>query len=123
ALEQGRRHSRNKTSTSMIQPARQQGQGGLSLRTQDAYADVQTLSTFLRQAHPPKDPLATGLINRRDLVALGARRRHGKTTFVIQLALDLATGAPAFLDYPIPEPRRSLLLLLEDDPVELQDKI
>jgi hypothetical protein len=42
---------------------------------------------FLARTFPPKEPLATGLLNRRGLITLGARRRNGKTTFVTDLAV------------------------------------
>ena len=91
----------------------------------DNYAagKVQTAEDFLQRTFPPKIALVENLVCRRDLVALGARRRHGKTTFVMQLAVDLAVPAPSFLGYNIPKPSRSLLFLLEDDPRELQEKL
>jgi hypothetical protein len=79
-----------------------------------------TAEEFLAREYPEKEPLARGLLHRRDLVALGARRRNGKTTFLSNLAVALAS-APAFLGYEIPEPRRTLLLVLEDDPGEYQN--
>src|SRR5262249_10602001 len=84
---------------------------------------IQTLAVFQARAITPKEPIIDGLISRRDLVALGARRRHGKTTLLIQLALDLAFSVAAFLGYVIPQARRTLLFLLEDDGKEIQDKI
>jgi hypothetical protein len=39
------------------------------------------------------------------------------------LAVQLAVGALDFLGYEIPQPRRSLLLILEDDPGEYQEKL
>ena len=65
----------------------------------------------------------TGLLHRRDLVALGARRRHGKTNLALNLAVSLAEPASEFLGYPIPQARRTLLVLVEDDPGELQDRL
>jgi RecA-family ATPase len=41
----------------------------------------------------------------------------------VQLAIDLAVGASSFLGYTVPEPLRTLLFLLEDDVMELRDKI
>ncbi len=105
------RPSRRKITAQTLQSDQQNAQG------------AHTLTAFLSKAFPPKEPLAAGLLNRRDLVALGARRRNGKTTFLIQLALDLAAGEPQFLGYDINAPRRSLLFLLEDDPLELQEKM
>jgi hypothetical protein len=81
-----------------------------------------TIEDFLARDIAPKDPLVTGLLHRRDMVALGARRRHGKTSLVTHLAVDLAVGEKTFLGYSIASPARSLLLMLEDDPRELQDK-
>jgi len=76
---------------------------------------------FLKRAIPPKEPLIKDLLHRRDLVTLAGRRRHGKTTFLTNLCVALALGND-FLGYEIPEPRRCLMLLLEDDPGELQEK-
>jgi hypothetical protein len=84
---------------------------------------VQTLQAFLDTDHPEKEPLVEGLISRRDLIALGARRRHGKTTLLLQLGLTLPVPGSDFLGYKIPKPRRVMLFLLEDDPRELQDKL
>src|SRR5579862_5993507 len=78
---------------------------------------------FLQRTFPTKEPLVEGLLNRRDLVSLAARRRHGKTSLVTGLAVALAAPAKEFIGYPIPEPRRSLLLILEDDPGEYQQKL
>jgi len=80
-----------------------------------------TTEKFLERQIPPKEPLIKDLLHRRDLVTLAGRRRHGKTTFLSNLCVALALGID-FLGYEIPEPRRSLLLLLEDDPGELQEK-
>jgi len=70
-----------------------------------------------------KAPIVDGLVHKRDLVAFAARRRHGKTSLVTNLAVEGAVGAPDFLGYPIPQPFRSLLVLVEDDPRELQDRL
>jgi hypothetical protein len=78
---------------------------------------------FLGRSFPPKEPLVEGLLARRDLVALGARRRNGKTSLLTHLAVALAVPAPDFIGYTIPGPRRSLLLILEDDPGEYQEKL
>jgi hypothetical protein len=67
--------------------------------------------------------LATGLLNRRDLITLGARRRNGKTTFVTNLAVAGAVGMPQFIGYEIPSTWRTLLLILEDDAGEYQEKL
>src|SRR5689334_20572674 len=79
-----------------------------------------TLEHFLAEEQPKKEPLVEHLLSRRDLVAFAARRRHGKTSFVTNLAVALASGPGEFLGYQIPEPRRSLLLVLEDDPGDFQ---
>jgi len=79
-----------------------------------------------RDARPDPHPEEKAIItaaHKRDMVALGARRRHGKTSFVTDLAVQLALGAPDFLGYEIPNPRRSLSLILEDDPGEYQEKL
>jgi AAA domain len=81
-----------------------------------------TAEEFLEKQMPQKEPLIEGLIHRRDLVALGARRRNGKTSFMTDLAVRLATGED-FLGYTVPGPRRTLLVILEDDPGEYQEKL
>lgn len=78
---------------------------------------------FLRRELPAKEPLVEGLLYRRDLVALGGRRRHGKTTFLSNLAVALAGGEQEFLGYTIPRAVRVLFLFLEDDSTELQEKL
>jgi hypothetical protein len=86
------------------------------LRVQSATAEE-----FLAREYPEKEPLVAGLLHRRDLVAFGARRRNGKTTFLTNLGVALAAPATDFLGYSIPKRRRSLLLILEDDPGEYQN--
>lgn len=76
-------------------------------------------SDFLNHKFPPKDPLVEGLLHRRDMVAFVARRRHGKTTFLLNLAVAGAT-ATNFIGHKIPTPFRTLLLTLEDDSGDLQ---
>jgi AAA domain len=78
---------------------------------------------FLKKSLPPKAPIIKGLLHHRDLVALGARRRHGKTNFAINLALSLAEGEGDFLGYPIAKAAKTLLVLIEDDPFELQQRL
>jgi len=78
---------------------------------------------FLARKFPPKEPLVGSLLHRRDLVCLAARRRHGKTSLMTHLGVSLAVPASDFIGYPIHEPRRSLLLILEDDPGEYQEKL
>jgi CheY-like chemotaxis protein len=78
---------------------------------------------FIGREFPPKEPLIEGLLHRRDLVCLAARRRNGKTSILTDLAVSLAVPVKDFIGYIIPEPRRSLLLVLEDDPGEYQEKL
>ena len=83
----------------------------------------ETATDFLKRKLPVKAPIIEGLLYHRDMVALGARRRHGKTTFVIDLALSLAEGKGEFLGYKIAGPAKTLLVLIEDDPSELQTRL
>ncbi len=78
---------------------------------------------YLSRQFPPKEPLLKGLLHRRDMVALGARRRHGKTSLVTNIAVAGAVPVPEFLGYEIPQAFRSLLFILEDDPGEYQEKL
>ena len=82
--------------------------------------EAATAEQFLERKYPTKEPLLDGLLHRRDMVAFGARRRHGKTTLLTNIAVALAANVDQFLGYKIPERRRSLLLMLEDDPGEYQ---
>jgi len=84
---------------------------------------VQTLERFFEKPIPPKEPLVMGLLYRRDIVALAGRRRHGKTTFIGNLALALVLGLGDFLGHPIVSVARVLVLYLEDDAGELQEKL
>ena len=47
----------------------------------------------------------------------------GKTGVSVNMAVEGAVGAPDFLSFKIPRPFRSLLVLVEDDPRELQDRL
>lgn len=82
-----------------------------------------TLKDFLKVELPESELLIDGLLYRRDLVALQGRRREGKTTLIMQLALSLAcTPLQKFIGKAIPKPRRVLAYLLEDDARQLQDR-
>lgn len=80
-----------------------------------------SVEDFLNLPIREKETLVEDLLKKRDLVTLAGRRRHGKTTFLVNFCVALATRSQ-FLAYEIPKPRRSLMLLLEDDPGELQEK-
>lgn len=84
---------------------------------------VQTVETFLEREFPPKEPLIEGLLYRRDLITLGGRRRHGKTSLVSNFAAALALGLTEFLGWKIPSPGRVLMFYLEDDGGEIQSKL
>jgi hypothetical protein len=79
-----------------------------------------TAEDYLRREYPAKEPLIDGLIHKRDMIAFGARRRHGKTTLLTNMAVAMAVPEADFIGYRIPERRKSLLLMLEDDPGEYQ---
>ena len=78
---------------------------------------------FLEIEISAKEPLIEGLLCRRDIVALAGRRRHGKTSFITNLATVLAQGRDEFLGYSIPSARRVLVYYFEDDSREIQDKL
>lgn len=80
------------------------------------------LKTFLALQTPAKEPIIHGLISRRDLIGFVGRRRHGKTTFTLNLGVSIATGKP-LLGYDIDRPYRVAAFLLEDDTGEIQDKV
>jgi len=82
-----------------------------------------TAEDFLERKFPPKEPLVQDLVHKRDLVAFGARRRHGKTTLALNLGVAGAAGIPEFLGYRIPQPFRSMHFMLEDDPTDLQERL
>jgi hypothetical protein len=83
----------------------------------------QTIGAFLKQEFPPKEPLIEGVLYRRDMISLTGRRRHGKTTFLHNLALAGALGKPEFLGFKIPRPFRTISFYLEDDAMDLQPKL
>jgi hypothetical protein len=78
---------------------------------------------YLARPFAPKEPLIKGLLHRRDLVALGARRRNGKTSLITNISVALAVPVPNFVGYDIPAAGRSLLFILEDDPGEYQTSL
>jgi AAA domain len=82
-----------------------------------------TAEDFIARTFPPKEPLLKGLLHRRDMVALGARRRHGKTSLITNIAVAGAIPRSEFLGYEIPQAFRSLLFILEDDAGEYQEKL
>jgi hypothetical protein len=83
-----------------------------------------TAEEFRTMVLPKKESLVEGLLYRRDLVAFAGRRRSGKTSILLQLALSLTMwGSEAFLGYDIPKQRKVLIYLLEDDSRELQDRL
>jgi AAA domain-containing protein len=84
---------------------------------------VQTFESFQVRSFPPKEDLITGLLHRRDIVALVGRRRHGKTTFMANLALSVSLPHANFLGYSIPKAIRVLILYLEDDAGEVQIRL
>lgn len=88
-----------------------------------APVQVQTLESFIARDFPLKESLIAGLLNRRDMVALVGRRRHGKTTFTANLALALTLPRDNFLGYLIPKPQKVLALYLEDDAGEVQIRL
>ena len=73
------------------------------IRTPTNIPDVVTLADtaedFLARKFPEKEPLIEHLLHRRDLVALGARRRHGKTSFLTNMAVAMAIPVPDFLGH------------------------
>lgn len=84
--------------------------------------DLWSLKNFLALPTPEKEALIPSLLFRRDLVALAGRRRNGKTTFILNLSVSLASGK-LFIGYEVPQPRRVIAFLLEDDTREIQDKV
>jgi hypothetical protein len=86
--------------------------------------DAMTVKAFVRFPWREKRPIVHGLLHKRDLVTLAGRRREGKTTFLIQMGIATADAkAKTFLGYEVAGPSRGLLMLLEDDPGELKEKI
>lgn len=81
------------------------------------------LKTFLETKFPETETFIEGMLYRRDLVAIQGRRREGKTTLIMQLALSLTVDpSVAFLGKKVIGPRRVLAYLLEDDAKQLQDR-
>lgn len=82
-----------------------------------------TAADFLNRDLPAKEAVVETLLYLRDIVTFAGRRRHGKTTFLCNLAIAVALGLKDFLGYNIPKPRRVAIYFLEDDPREIQDKL
>lgn len=83
----------------------------------------QDAGTFMQRNFPPKEPLIENILYKRDMASLTGRRRHGKTTFVLNLAVAGASGRADYLGYRITRPFTTVLFLLEDDGREIQDKL
>lgn len=82
-----------------------------------------SLKPFLETQFPETETFIEGLLYRRDLVAIQGRRREGKTTLIMQLALSLTVEPSVeFLGKKVVRPRRVLVYLLEDDAKQLQDR-
>jgi hypothetical protein len=82
-----------------------------------------SLKPFLETQFPDAESFIEGLLYRRDLVAIQGRRREGKTTLIMQLALSLTVDPSVeFLGRRVVKPRRVLVYLLEDDAKQLQDR-
>jgi AAA domain len=64
----------------------------------DIHERIGSLADTLSTACPPRLPLVDGLFDRGDIVTIAARPGTGKTPFVSQLGLCLASGMP-FLDF------------------------
>jgi AAA domain len=78
---------------------------------------------FLSRHFCRKEPLIDGLLYKRDLVSVIARRRHGKTSLTSNVCMAGALSYPDVLGYRMPASFRSLMLVLEDDPAEFQEKL
>src|ERR1700731_1053495 len=82
-----------------------------------------SLKPFLETSFPETETFVEEMLYRRDLVAIQGRRREGKTTLIMQLALSLTVDPSVnFLGKKIIKPRRVLAYLLEDDAKQLQDR-
>jgi len=83
----------------------------------------QTLTTFIAKQFPPKTPLIEGVLFKRDRISFTGRRRHGKTTALLNTALAGALGLEDYLGFKIAAPFTVAAYFLEDDAQELQVKI
>lgn len=84
--------------------------------------EPQTAKRFLTRTFPDKEPLIEGVLYRRDIISLTARRRHGKTTLQQNIAV-AGSERREYLGYVIPKPFRTVSFYLEDDGRELQLKL
>src|SRR5690242_9559327 len=81
---------------------------------------AKSLKPFLETQFPEAETFIEGMLYRRDLVAIQGRRREGKTTLIMQLALSLTVDPSVkFLGKKVISPRRVLVYLLEDDAKQL----
>jgi len=85
--------------------------------------EPQTLDKFMAQKYPPKTPLIEDILFKRDRISLTGRRRNGKTTILLNIALAGVLPLDEYLGFKVRGPFRVLALFLEDDGTELQDKL
>jgi hypothetical protein len=95
----------------------------VSPRTLPPTAFTQTVADFCGREFKEKRPLLEEVLFVRDQISLTGRRRHGKTTLLINLGLAGAFGEPDYLGFRIPAPFTTVAFLLEDDGGEIRDKL
>jgi len=82
-----------------------------------------TLDKFMAEQYPAKTPLIEDILHKRDRISLTGRRRNGKTTILLNLALAGVLPLPEYLGFKVRGPFRVLAFFLEDDGAELQNKL
>jgi hypothetical protein len=85
--------------------------------------DCLTCETFLQEKRAPMKPLIGEILHAKEVVALVARRRNGKTTLLTDMLAAAAEGSQEWLGFAISEPLRSLYVYLEDLPEQLTQNI
>lgn len=73
------------------------------------------LLELLRRPPTEMDWLVKGLIPAKSWGFVAGEPGSGKTWLILDVALALATGRPLFDRFPVPRPRKVLLILAEDD--------
>jgi len=64
----------------------------LFIKKQFETLPAQDVGAFLAKTFPPKTPLIADVLYRRDRISLTGRRRHGKTTEMLNIAVAGACG-------------------------------
>jgi hypothetical protein len=83
--------------------------------------DIMTLSELRNSELPEPIPLVEGILHQGETVLVVGRPKMGKSRLVQQLTISLSRGEP-FLGHGVPEPRKVLLVDLENRPAGVKKR-